>query len=279
MDVVAPPGAYWPTLKVALYPRPTDLLSIRDVKGLEPVPANVNSRGYGMIDGEFYTGTHVPKRNIVLTFGLLNTDPTSVNSARDVIYSYFIPKNNNKTRLRFHFNNRPSVDIEGYIESVLGDRFSRDPEMQVSIICPKPNFLSTLFTKLGGVSGNAEIAAPYKGSAAGGFVLEMYTGPNSYYGNVYLQTRPNPGSAYRTMNFTGLNIPANAKLLVSTHQGAKMAEIIDGAGKSTNVFKEMDDFIYWISLYAAPNLFRVLTPQTGIPRNWYLTYVDQYIGV
>ncbi len=42
---------------------------IRNVEGLGPVKSTVNSRAYGLLDGEYYTGSHVGKRNVVITLG------------------------------------------------------------------------------------------------------------------------------------------------------------------------------------------------------------------
>lgn len=275
--VVSPPGAYWPDLVVPLYPGPDSLLSIRDIKGLEPVAATVNSRPYGPVDGEFYTGSRVGKRNIVLTFGLNNISGDSVSRARHEIYFYFIPKNF-KTKLRFYFDDRPPLEIEGYTESTSGDRFTQDPEMQVSFICPKPNLYSTTVREVNGQSGAspANYPAPYEGSAAGGLIFELFAGSSPFNGDVSIETKPSPGSPYRAMLFEGISIPAYGNFFVSTYQGDKRAEVRRTAGSPLNQFSKMDTQSSWTQFYASNNLFRVVTSTN---RNWRLRYSDQWTGV
>ncbi len=71
----------------------TDPIQIRDVQGLGPVKANVNTSPFGSFDGEAYTGSSVGKRNIVLTLGLNpNWKDQSITSLRQLLYTYFMPK-------------------------------------------------------------------------------------------------------------------------------------------------------------------------------------------
>lgn len=278
MVVVSPPGAFWADLVIPLYPSPTDPLIIRDVKGLEPVSATVNSRGYANeVDGEFYTGSHVGKRNIVILLGLNNKDAQSVAEARKKIYFYFMPKNF-KTKLRFLFDDRANAEIEGYIESTTGDRFTKDPEIQISVICPKPNFFSTA-RQINGQSNAADSEAPYAGSAGGALILELFAGATNYVGDIFIESKESISSpTYRTMSFYGITIPAGSKLFVSTHQGNKRAEI-QGSGNPINQFGQMGSLIYWMGIHAGTNLFRVRTPGSTTPLNWVLNYADQETGV
>ncbi len=116
---------------------------IRDITGLGPVKADVNSQGFGSLDGEYYTGSHVGKRNIVMTLGLNpGSYYGSVAAMRRILYAYLMPKGN--PILRFIFADRPPVQIEGYVESLEPTLFAKDPEVQVSIMCPKPFFETRL---------------------------------------------------------------------------------------------------------------------------------------
>src|SRR3954469_4450887 len=112
ITAVAPPGAYWADFQMQVtYPAPMGMVFVREVQGLEPVNATVNSREHGLVDGEFYVGSHVGQRNIVIRFGL-NTivGAPSVGNARNMLYAYFTPKSNIK--LRFSFDDRSDVVID-----------------------------------------------------------------------------------------------------------------------------------------------------------------------
>ncbi len=223
--VVSPPGAFWPDLVMKIYPGPTDPLIIHDIKGLEPVAADVNTHAYGGGDGEFYAGSHIGKRNIVITFGLNDyAGSDSVAAARRALYFYFMPKSF-KSKLRFVFDNRSSVEIEGYTESTEGDRFVQDPEMQVSFICPKPHFWALPVRQVSGKSNEANSLVPYEGSAAGGFVLELLGGNDGYYGDVFIESKVPSEPLWRTIAFYPITIWQGSSLFVSTHQGYKRAEV------------------------------------------------------
>ena len=45
----------------------TDLIQIRNIDGLDPVKASVNTSPFGSVDGASYVGSSVESRNIVLT--------------------------------------------------------------------------------------------------------------------------------------------------------------------------------------------------------------------
>ncbi len=71
----------------------TDALQIRNIEGLGPVKASVNTSPFGSVDGESYTGSNVGKRNIVMTLGLNpNWRDQSMASLRQLLYAYFMPK-------------------------------------------------------------------------------------------------------------------------------------------------------------------------------------------
>lgn len=283
--VVAPPGAGYGDLTTYLQPSdPADPLVIRKVEGLDPVTAMVNTRGYSVAPniGEFYTGSNVGKRNIIITYGLNVVEgDVSVEEARNIIFGYF-PAKDWVVKLRLLFNNRDPVEIDGVVEGTTGDRFSPDPEMQVSIICPKPNFLSELIEILGESDDNpVDSEVLYVGNAGSGMTLELFAEESvDYNGFVSLETRIGSGD-YQSMYFPSMFIPAGHKLFVSTHQGLKKAQTLaaDGSTSPVSQLEQLDDISYWMQFYAALNLFRVVTAFEDYHLNWRLTYVNQWIGV
>jgi hypothetical protein len=117
----------------------TDLIQIRNIEGLNPVSASVNGSPLAVVDGISFTGTNVLSRNILLTVGLNpNWSTWSYEALRRLLYSYFMPKS--LIRLRFLSDDLVPVEIEGYVEDVSVNQFSKDPELVVSIICPDPYF-------------------------------------------------------------------------------------------------------------------------------------------
>lgn len=119
----------------------TDLIQIRNIDGLDPVKASVNTSPFGSVDGTSHVGSSVLDRNIVLT---VHPNPDwniwSFEGLRRLLYSYFMPKR--PTRLVFYSDDIPPVEISGIVESVEANQFSKDPEFLVSVICPQPYFTS-----------------------------------------------------------------------------------------------------------------------------------------
>jgi Phage tail protein len=117
----------------------TDLVQIRDIQGLDPVKASVNTSPYGSVDGESWVGSSVLSRNIVLTVGINpNWADWTYESLRRLLYEYFMPKR--PVRLVFYSDDIPPVEIRGVVESAEINQFSKDPEFVVSVICPDPYF-------------------------------------------------------------------------------------------------------------------------------------------
>jgi hypothetical protein len=280
ITAVAPPGAYWADFQMQVtYPDPMGIVFVREVQGLEPVNATVNSREYGLVDGEFYVGSHVGKRNIVIRFGL-NTivGAASVGNARNMLYAYFTPKSNIK--LRFSFDDRSDVVIDGYVESLTGNRFSQDPEMQASVICPKPNFLSAEVKQTIGQTGPDDFEALYSGTVESGVEFSVRPGGTAYTGALYFEMHVGDAD-YRTMQFNGVNIPANWEFYLNTKQGQKQAVTrpINGSQDPVTQLGRLQDVAYWMKLFPALNLVRVRAPGSTTARDWTLTYQDQFAGV
>ncbi len=88
----------------------TDLIQIRNIDGLDPVKASVNTSSYGSVDGASFTGSAVSTRNIVLT---VHPNPDwdiwTHESLRRLIYSYFMPKR--PIRLVFYSDDTISAEL------------------------------------------------------------------------------------------------------------------------------------------------------------------------
>lgn len=149
----------------------TAQVQVRNVQGLEPVKANVNTSALGSIDGESYSGSSVGKRNIILTLGL-NPDwvDQTFSSLRQLLYAHFMPKQ--QIRLMFETDELPDCEIFGYVEGFEQDKFAKDPEVQISIICPKPDFVAVAETVLTGPIVNSVIVNN-PGTVPSGFNLTL----------------------------------------------------------------------------------------------------------
>jgi Phage tail protein len=153
----------------------TDLIQVRNINGLDPVKAAVNTTPFGSVDGASYTGSSVLSRNIVLTLRPNpNWDNWTYESLRRLLYSYFMPKR--PTRLVFYSDDMPAVEITGIVESAEINPFSNDPEFIVSVICPKPHFVGLTPKVLTGQTireGGAPVEIDYKGTVDIGVYVKV----------------------------------------------------------------------------------------------------------
>lgn len=159
-----------------LNPSPTSEYVIKKIRGIEPPKADIHTSPYAIQDGGFFQSSRSGERNIVLTLGYGH--PNLVNKTgetlRRELYSTFPPKNLVKLRI---FNDDPAyktVEIIGYVETHLPTIFDKKPAVEISLVCPKPNFveLQTL-TRTGATRDNIDF--PYRGDADVGFVVNLYT--------------------------------------------------------------------------------------------------------
>lgn len=148
-----------------------DLIQIINITGLDPVKASINTSPYGSVDGSSFTGSSVLSRNIVLTLKPNpNWDTWTYEKLRRLLYSYFMPKL--ITRLVFHSDDMIPVEIYGVVESVSVNMFTKEPELQVSIICPDPYFTALDPTIITGVNGSVE-TFDYNGSVESGMIVKV----------------------------------------------------------------------------------------------------------
>ena len=104
--------------------------SVIHVSGLTPPKADINTSPAGSIDGTFYNSARANQRNIVITL-VLEGD---IEANRQNLYRIFPDKS---LCTVFFKNENRDVQIEGYVEVVEGDLFSKREQMQISIICPR----------------------------------------------------------------------------------------------------------------------------------------------
>lgn len=257
-----------------------DPIHIRNITGLEPVKADVGSRPYGDLDGEFYTGSKIGKRNIVLTLGF-NPDyiEETVSSLRGKLYAYFMPKQ--QVTLRFFRDDGPTVDIQGYVESNVPNIFVKDPEVQISVICPLPDFINASESVLTGMASDSPETVDFTvlGNVDTPILFEMTAaaGEPVYDGPVIL-THKNRVATDGTFQVNGTVAPG-ISLIINSLRGSKSAvNLIIATQEKTNLLQTMSEDSIWTVLKPGTNSFRVDT-ESSTEKRWTLTYRDHFGGL
>lgn len=264
-----------PTLLLAPGGMPeTDLIQIRNIDGLDPVKASISTSPYGAVDGESFTGSSVPKRNIVLT---LRPNPDWDNwtpeTLRRLIYAYFMPKL--ATKLVFHSDDMDPVEISGYVEGVENNIFSKDPEFIVSIICPDPYFKTVTPTVVTGVAGTP-VVIDYEGNVQTGVSLKVtYTsGANPTSIGIRMD---NADASYLVVD---TSVDATHYFEMSSIPMRKFVQSVNiGTGVIDNLLSasHIEEGSLWPHLHPGDNDLEIITDQ-GI-QDWELSYYKLYGGL
>jgi hypothetical protein len=251
----------------------TDPIQIRDISGLEPVKANVNTTPFGSVDGEAFTGASVPKRNIVITFGLNpDWDTWTIRSLRRLLESYFMPKQ--ATKLEFESDDMSTVQIAGYVESFEPNLFSKDPEIQVSVICPDPYFTAIDPVVATGLSSDEPKEIDYSGTIETGFVLEVSFANGLSPTLITVDTGNNAPADFSML----ASVDASKYLMASSVQGKKFVQNVAFAdGRTTNLLNAIQPGYFWPTLQPGVNMFDLVS-DVGV-QDWQLTYFERFGGL
>ena len=256
----------------------TDLIQIRNIDGLDPVKATVNTSPYGSVDGASYTGGSVLSRNIVLTIHPNpNWDNWTYESLRRLLYSYFMPKRS--TRLVFYSDDMIPVEISGIVEGVEVNMFSKDPELLVSIICPNPYFIAlepTIITGQAVRSGGVPIIVEYNGTIDAGIHVELtsLTAPSPTVIGIQIG---DPMISYFNIAATVDSSKYFEMSSIPMRKFIQNVSIINGVITNLLSKTQIQEGSAWPLFQPGENEFLVITDQ-GI-QDWELTYFERFGGL
>lgn len=269
-----------PALELGGFYPGLDPIQIRDIDGIGPVKASILTTPFASGKGEFYQGSTVGKRNILLTLGL-NPEwgDQTMASLRQMLYRYLLPEA--WCKLRFFNDQLPVVDIEGFVESFDPNMFSQDPEIQVSVICPKPDFIEPDASIYYGVvdDGTIEFEFEYVGNVPAGFELRIVNSADnmSYTGPLHISMKqdPNPAEVFAV---DPVLIDATQYFKLSTVPSAKRVEKISNVdGISTNLLWYVSDEAVWPEIKPGTNVFSVAADEDG--QAWTLGFFNRFGGL
>jgi hypothetical protein len=257
-----------------------DPVFIRNIDGLGPVKADIARTPFASGRGALYQGSTTPDRNIVFTLGF-NPDwegLQTIASLRQILYRYFMPEQ--WCKLRFFSQELPDVDIEGYVESCEPNMFSQDPEMQVSIICPKPDFIEVDATIYNGVvdDGTLELVFDYSGTIDTGYELRVdFTADNPDYNGPITITH----TAFQEdqmFKVDPVQVDGLRYFKMSSVANAKRVQNVTKAdGTLTNLLAVMTGDSVWPVLKPGENVLKVAASENG--QAWTMAYFNRYGGL
>jgi len=256
-----------------------DPVQILNIEGLGPVTAEISATPFATGRGERHQGSSTGKRNIVLTLGLNpNWADQTISSLRQFLYAYLMPEQ--WVKLRFFSTELPTVEITGIVESFTPNLFSIDPEIQVSIICPKPDFIDADVTIVDGIvdDGTTENVIDYIGTVSTGFELRVRSSTTllTYLGNLTIVNETI--AAAQTFKALAVTIDSNMYFMLNTVRSARKVQnvFIDNSG-AINILAKMVPSSIWPELNPGENVFSIKAAESG--QLWTLGYFNRFGGL
>lgn len=243
---------------------------LEEVRGLDPVKADISSSSFGQHDGSQYQSSRRGERNIVMVIGLVPDFVTNtVQSLRLDLARLLMPKR--PVTLRMIDSDGSVVSIAGRVESFEAPLFTRIPKADISIICFDPDFKShALTTKTGSsVTDITNTAIQYDGSVDTGFLFEMTV--NRATNELALVLVNSMGESQR-VDFA-MALSAGDKIEIGSNFGEKGVWVTKD-GLRTPALYTITPNSNFLVLSPGVNQFRVQMAGAAIP--WSIKYYERY---
>jgi hypothetical protein len=261
----------------------TDPYQIRNIEGLGPIKATVNTSQLALPRGDVYIGHTVSKRNIVMTVGL-NPDweTTTPTSLRRVLSQLFTP--GEFLTLRFFMSDILPVKIDGIVEACEPVIFSKDPEIQISIICPDPDFIAVdgtivNYENLASETVPVVETLEYEGTASTGAVIELHLLDSETFSGDISITKQVAGPN-EVLFLNDISLDTSAFLRVSSVPGDKFIRRVVTEISYTDLLRNVSvTDLAWPLLTPGDNIFSFYTIGDNPHQLWTVTYFARFGGL
>lgn len=260
---------------------------IKEITGLGPSKAVINSTELSTSDGSVFNSSRIESRNIVFNLKIL-ASPT-IEAARQKLYKYFPIKK--RIKLQFETDTR-ICDIFGYVETNEVVIFSNQVSTQISVICPDPYFYSAgsdakTVTLFSGVEAafefpfsNESLTLPllvfgeirldqerniyYNGDSETGLTIYIHALGEATNLTIYniATSEFMKIDTNRLTTLTGFPIIAGDDIIISTIKGGKYISLLRG-GSYINILNCLDLNSTWFQLTKGDNQFGFVAETGG----------------
>jgi hypothetical protein len=248
--------------------------AVRDIEGLDPVDATLTTSSLAQQDGADPQNAQRGTRNITMKLGIEpNWATNDVRSLRSALYDYLMPKA--LIIMGFIFDGVLFAVTPGQVESFANVMFSADPEVDVSIICYKPDFYGPMLQTISGVSrtdNTSPTIIDYGGTSDTGFIFTLNV--DRVISELVL-TNTAPDGELQKMTITS-NFIAGDTVVINTIPGSKAITLIR-SGLPSSLLSYYDLTSAWISLKRGSNSLKIVTPTAGVP--FTISYTPLYGGL
>jgi hypothetical protein len=251
----------------------SDGLVLENVDGLDPVKATIVTSSFAQQDGTQYHSSRRDDRNITIKLGL---EPdyisTTVRDLRLRVYNYFMPKS--EVKLRFYMSDGLVVEILGRVESCETSLFSKEPEMDISVVCFDPDLIDLNLVTVAGntTSTTTSIPVTYDGTTDTGVTFTLNVNRTLTQFTIYHNA---PDGSLRLMDFAAALVAGDV-VKISTVSGSKGATLTRG-GTNSSLLYAVSPQANWTALQHGDNHIRIYALGAAIP--YTMTYMNRYGGL
>lgn len=246
---------------------------IEEIEGLDPVKATLVSSSFAQMDGSQYQAARRENRDIRLRLGL---EPdfvtTTVWGLRRRLYEFFMPKS--RVNLRFFLSSGLTVDISGRVESFDTPLFTKEPAVDITLVCFDPDFYDPTVATVSGntTAGTTETLINYEGSVDTGLLFTLNVNRDLSAFSFY--HRP-PDGSLRQLDFAASLVNADV-LTINTVPGAKEVSRVRSGTKTSSLYA-VSAYSNWITLAPGANYIRLYAEGAAVP--FTIDYTNKYGGL
>lgn len=265
--------------------------AVRDVLGVGPVKATLVSSGYATLDGEYFHTSRLTTRNLVIKLGLSpDLAVESAYSLRSQLYDFFMPKD--VIELTFVMKNwhdpdpvrnTLAVTIEGVVESLEPTLFTREPGVDISVICYDPDFLGAIevLTESSSTEQMPEIEIDYLGSSPTGLIIEVLANRTMPKGFTISHIPPNSDPGDVLEFFVDYAVAAGEIIRVNSQRGERSVTLITSGvyGSEISILYSVAETVPWLALSKGTNLLGVYDGDDVTPVPVTIEYQTRYGGL
>lgn len=243
---------------------------IKDIDGLGPTDASLAMSSFADYDGSVFHGGRLNQRIIVMKIGYSPNYASNegIGALRKQAYTWFPPKS--RVGLFINDLDRPRVYVYGYVERIEPVIFSKDPEMQITLVCEESYFASPSMLTLNGTANTpVSLTDDIYGDAPSGFVLTM--SPTANFSRLDIRNGKDPNIVIE------YPFAAGDSIRVSTNPGSKYATVTRG-GVTTPLLDRLVDSTVQMFIGPPATSFNVVT-SGSLAVNYTLAFRPKWLGV
>lgn len=244
---------------------------VTNIEGLDPGKATMVSSNFATMDGARYQASRREARNVVMRLALEPDYATgSVSALRQRLYLFLMPKS--EVKLSFVMEGGARYNITARVESFETALFSKEPSVDISMLCFDPDFYNPAKVMIGGLStsaGDDESPVMYSGTVETGFYMTLVISASV---DRFSVTNRAPDNTVRSLDFVSPLFP-DTYIDISTVPGEKGVWRYE----TEAMLYAISPYSDWLKLYPGINNIRVETDIGSA--GWMMTWTDKHGGL